>query len=827
MLPITNGTALPDRHNLKIADEHLECVLRGEAYLLFDGAMGTMLQREGLVAGELPELLCLTHPEKITAIHAAYVQAGSQVVTTNTFGANARKLGDAADVSAVFEAAIACARASGARYVAADVGPTGALLKPMGTLSFDEAYELFAEQMDTAQEYGADLVIIETMTDLLEMKAAVLAAKEHTSLPIFATMTFEDTGRTFLGTDPVTAALTLEALGVQALGINCSLGPAALAPLAIQMLEAVSCPVMVQANAGLPELVDGQTLYSVGAADYVAAILPIIEAGANILGGCCGTDPSYIALMADQLAGRIPQQESAPATFTLTSAQKTLRLKGSEIAVIGERINPTGKKKLQAALRDDNYDYIAGEAISQTEAGADILDVNVGLPELDEPAVLAELVGRIQAVSSLPLQIDSSDPAAVEAAVRVYAGIPLINSVNGKKESLEAILPIAAHYGCAVVGLTLDEDGIPSTAQGRFEIAQRIVDEAQHYGIDARRIAIDCLVMAAATNQQEVLEILRAVSLVKQKLGVRTVLGVSNVSFGLPARAVVNATFLAAAFGAGLDMPILNPLDVRYAEVVDTWRVLCAQDKNSQGFIERYANYAGEINAGRKVSGASSVSEAADTTATDGAQQTDAGAQLFDLVLKGDKGAVSGVVETLLGTTEPLDVINNHLIPALDEVGQRFEVGTFFLPQLMASAEAAKAGFDIIRTKFGSTAEGKGSIALATVKGDIHDIGKNIVKMLLENYGYNVYDLGRDVDPQDILDFVLEHNCDIVGLSALMTTTVPNMEATIKLLHEKAPGVKVMVGGAVLSQAYADAIGADFYGKDAAQSATFAAEIIS
>lgn len=828
MLPITSGAKLPSRHQLQVADDYLARVLQGEEYLLFDGAMGTMLQREGLAAGELPELLCISHPEQITAIHTAYVQAGSQVVTTNTFGANARKLGNAAEVDDVFKAAIACARASGARYVAADIGPTGALLEPMGTLPFDEAYELFAMQMKAAQANGADIIVIETMTDLLEMKAAVLAAKEHTSLPIFATMTFEDTGRTFLGTDPTTAALALEAYGVQVLGINCSLGPAALAPLAAEMLGAVACPVMVQANAGLPELVDGETLYSVGPEEYISALEPIIQAGANVLGGCCGTDPSYIALLAKELAARTPQRQRASRAFTLTSAQQTLRLEGSSVAIIGERINPTGKKKLQAALRDANYDYIAGEAISQTEAGADILDVNAGLPELDEPAVLRDLVGRIQAVSGLPLQIDSSDPVAVEASVRVYAGIPLINSVNGKQESLESILPIAAHYGCAVVGLTLDENGIPPTAQERFEIAQHIVEEAKRYGIGHERIAIDCLVMAAATNQTEVLEILRAVSLVKQELGVRTVLGVSNVSFGLPARPVVNATFLAAAFGAGLDMPILNPLDVRYTEVVDTWRVLCAQDANAQNFIGGYADYTGEVYTGPTHANNSGGAGQADlhVGASEESQAKDTGEHLFDLVIKGNKGAVPSVVEALLETNEPLDVINEHLIPALDEVGVRFEAGTFFLPQLMASAEAAKAGFDIIRSRFGNESEGKGSIALATVKGDIHDIGKNIVKMLLENYGYKVYDLGRDVDPQEILDFVQQQHCDIVGLSALMTTTVPNMEATIKLLHEKAPGVKVMVGGAVLSQAYADSIGADFYGKDAAQSAVFAAEII-
>lgn len=814
MLPITSATPLPDRTNVSVADSYLQEVLLGNAYLIFDGAMGTMLQKRGLAAGEIPELLCLTSPEDITAIHAAYVEAGSQVVTTNTFGANAYKLEGHASVDEIFSAAINCARKARPRYVAADVGPLGTLLKPMGTLSFNDAYQLFAEQMQAIQKYGADIVIIETMTDLLEMKAAILAAKEHTTLPIFATMTFEDTGRTFLGTDPRTAAVTLEALGVSALGVNCSLGPDALAPLVAIMAQSASCPIVVQANAGLPKVQDGQTTYSISANAYSEALEPILNHGASIIGGCCGTNPSYIAHITKRLTGTTPPTRTHESAFTLASSQTTLQLKHNQVAIIGERINPTGKKKLQAALREKNYDYIASEAIAQTQARADILDVNAGLPDIDEASVLEELVGRIQSVSDLPLQIDSSSPEAIEAGVRVYAGIPLINSVNGKQENLDAILPIAAHYGCAVVGLTLDENGIPPTAEGRLEIARKIVNTAFEYGLTREQIAIDCLVMATATNQAESLEIIRAVSLVKQELGVRTVLGVSNISFGLPARRIFNATFLAAAFGCGLDMPILNPLDERYMEVVDSWRVLCNQDTSAQDYIARYANYAASP----------TIPTQGNTQPVPHEEETDA--TLESLVLKGDKGAVPVAVEKLLETVDPLAVINEHLIPALDEVGARFEAGTFFLPQLMASAESAKAGFDLIRSRFGTTAQGKGKIALATVKGDIHDIGKNIVKMLLENYGYNVYDLGRDVEPQTIVDFALEQDCDIVGLSALMTTTVPSMEETIRLLHEQAPHVKVMVGGAVLSQAYADSIGADFYGKDAATSAVYAAEII-
>ena len=816
MLPITEGCPLPDRDRLRVKDEYLEQALSGHAFLVLDGAMGTMLQRRGLQAGELPELLCLTSPEDITAIHREYVDAGSHVVTTNTFGANARKLADAASVDEVFAAAIQCARASGARYVAADIGPTGALLEPMGTLPFDQAYELFAEQVRAASAHGADLLIIETMTDLLEMKAAVLAAKENSDLPIFATMTFDETGRTFLGTDPTTAAIVLMSLGVQALGVNCSLGPEALEPIVREMLAVSACPIIVQANAGLPQIVDGATVYSVTPEAYLQALRPMINAGVTILGGCCGTNPDYIRLEAQEVAGYIPCRGPIRPRYALTSAQRTVELRGREIAIIGERINPTGKKKLKAALREGDYDYVLGEAIAQAEAGADLLDVNAGLPELDEPVVLRELVKRIQGVSSLPLQIDSSDPVAVEAAVRAYAGKPLVNSVNGKAESLREVLPIVAHYGCAVVGLTLDEDGIPPTAEGRFAIADKIVSAAADYGIRCEDVYIDCLVMSASTNQAEVGEILRAVTMVKERLGCRTVLGVSNVSFGLPARPIVNATFLAAAFAAGLDLPILNPLADRYREVVDTWRVLCGQDTGARAYIENYANVV--------PAPASTAVAGPKATAPVGSSEH---SELFNLVIAGNKGPVPAAVEALLAQVDAMEVINGHLIPALDDVGERFEKGSFFLPQLMASAEAAKAGFDVIRAHSGGADEGKGPIALATVKGDSHDIGKNIVRMLLENYGYKVYDLGRDVDPQTVVDAVLAHDCKIVGLSALMTTTVKAMEDTIRLLREQAPQVKVMVGGAVLTQEYADMIGADFYAKDAAESARYAGEVIS
>lgn len=820
MLPITSHAVSADaRDSLRIADEYLARVIAGEEYLVFDGAMGTMLQAAGLEAGELPELLCLNNPDEVTAIHRAYVEAGSQAVTTNTFGANARKLGDAASVREVFAAAVSCVRAAGARYVAADIGPTGALLAPLGTMSFDEAYDLFAEQVRAAVDAGADIILIETMADLLETKAAVLAAKECSDLPVFATTTFGEDGRTFLGTSPRIAALTLSSLGVQVLGMNCSLGPDDLKPLVNEMLEVATCPVMVQANAGLPHVEDGRTVFSVSADAYAESVAGMVEAGVRIVGGCCGTNPAYIANLADIVRGKRPARPFARPLCSVTSAQEAVVLEGRQVATIGERINPTGKKRLKEALRTGDSDYIINEAIAQTEAGADILDVNAGLPEIDEAAVLVDLVGKIQGVSGLPLQIDSSDPVAVEAAVRVYAGKPIINSVNGKQESLRAVLPIAKHYGCAVVGLTLDEDGIPPTAEERFAIAERIVHAAEAAGIPRQDVLIDCLVMAASTNQSEVVEILRAITLVKERLGVRTVLGVSNVSFGLPLREVVNATFLASAFAAGLDMPILNPLSDRYREVVDSWRVLCGQDDGAMRYIEGYAG---------KTIASSTTKAPAGGPAREGEASAAVEEGLRHFVITGRRAAAGAEVERMLDAGESaMAVIDDYLIPALDEVGNRFEAGTFFLPQLMASAEAAKAGFDVIRGRStGEAVADKGSVAVATVKGDIHDIGKNIVRMLLENYGYTVYDLGRDVDPQAVVDCVKEHDIKLVGLSALMTTTVRGMEDTIALLREQAPDTKVFVGGAVLTPEYAQMVGADYYAKDAAEGARICAEVL-
>ncbi len=848
------------RRARRVKDAHLARVLAGEEFLLFDGAMGTQLQARGLAAGELPELLCLTNPREIREIHAAYVAAGAEVVTTNTFGASAPKLGDAATVEKVFSAAVGCARESGARYVAADIGPTGALLEPMGTLSFDDAYDLFAEQVRAADAAGADLFVIETMADLAEAKAALLAARENSDLPVFVTMTFDEDGRTFLGTTPEVAAATLSAAGADAVGINCSLGPRDVAPLVRRMLPWASCPVMAQANAGLPHVEGGTTVYDVTAPEFCRAVAEMVDAGVTIVGGCCGTSPDYIAGERALLDARTPAPRAVSPDFAVASSQRLVSLPAGHVGVIGERINPTGKRRLKEALRSGNYDYVMSEAIEQERAGAQILDVNAGLPEIDERATLRRLMADLQGVTTLPLQVDSAVPATIEAAVRSYPGKPIINSTNGRRDSLDAIVPIAAHYGCALVGLTLDEQGIPQTAEGRLAIARRIVAATDAAGIPRRDVAIDCLCMAASTDQTAPRAILDAIALVKRELpGVRSVLGVSNVSFGLPMRPLVNATFLAAAFACGLDLCIINPLQRRMMDVVNSWRVLSGEDKSAQHFV---ADYAGRPDAyAAAAAGAASAeptaipagptaqhggsspqgdspapaSPAGDAAPGDAAPGTgniptgDAALAARELVLSGRKAPMPEAMRAVLAEHDTLFAINEVLIPALDEVGMRFERGTFFLPQLMASAEAAKAGFDTIKAAGGGTGAGgaaKGKVAICTVKGDIHDIGKNIVKMLLENYGFEVLDLGRDTDPQEFCDAVVSQHVKVAGLSALMTATVPAMAETIELLRERAPWCKVIVGGAVLTPEYAQMVGADYYAKDATETARIAGEIL-
>lgn len=896
---------------LTVTDAHLAEALAGRAYLLFDGGMGTLVQAAGLHAVHaVPDLLNLTHPEAIVAIQRQYVEAGADCITTNTFSANRLKLASTdATVAEVYAAAAANARAAGAPLVAGDIGPTGALLEPLGTLTFDEAFDIFSEQACAAEAAGCDLIVVETMADLLEAKAAVLAAVESTTLPVFATMTFGEDGRTFLGTTPAIAATTLSALGASAVGLNCSLGPTELAPLVGELAPHDRALVMAQPNAGLPRIQDGETVFDVGPNEFAQAMEAILDAGATVVGGCCGTTPDHIAALralidarplpavasvsvpahapvassvaavsagsaSSRIAGgeqsepkglsvpSVPNLRYCPA-FTVTSAQQMASLPEGEarIAVIGERINPTGKKKLKAALQAGDVDYLVAEAAAQQRAGADILDVNVGVPGLDEPTLLSQVTRTLQATVPLPLQLDSSDPVAIEAAARGYAGRPMVNSVNGKADNLAAVLPVVARYGCTVVGLTLDENGIPPTAEERLAIAERIVATAESYGIPREDVAIDCLVMAAATNQDEVREILRAVALVKERLGVRTVLGVSNVSFGLPARPLVNSTFLAAAFGAGLDMPILNPLNARYRDTVATFRILNGQDAGCRAFLEAYANTADpyEVAAGISTAGvvggsipvggdlgrpssskATPLEEGGASPApTEGvpagcpipitetfADAADVVSHLAECVLEGRGTPVAAATEQLLETHDGLAVINDIFVPVLDVVGQKYDEGVFFLPQLMASAEAVKAGFDLIRDHAQAAASAPGTtnaagdraIIVATVQGDIHDIGKNIVKMLLENYGFTVIDLGRDVAPEAVLAAARDTRARLIGLSALMTTTVGAMERTIQLIHEQLPGTAVMVGGAVITQEFADQIGADFYAKDAAAS---------
>lgn len=883
---------------LTVTDAHLAEALAGRAYLLFDGGMGTLVQAAGLhTVHEVPDLLNLTHPEAIVAIQRQYVEAGADCITTNTFNTNRLKLANAgATVAEVYAAAAANARAAGAPLVAGDIGPTGALLEPLGTLTFDEAFDIFSEQACAAEAAGCDLIVVETMADLLEAKAAVLAAMESTTLPVFATMTFGEDGRTFLGTTPAIAATSLSALGASAVGLNCSLGPTELAPLVGELAPHDRALVMVQPNAGLPRIQDGETVFDVGPNEFAQAMEAILDVGATVVGGCCGTTPDHIAALRALIDARplpavasvsvpahtpvassatavsassassraawgeqsepkglsassVPNLRYRPA-FTVTSAQQMVSLPEGEarIAVIGERINPTGKKKLKAALQAGDVDYLVAEAAAQQRAGADILDVNVGVPGLDEPALLSQVTRALQATVPLPLQLDSSDPAAIEAAARAYAGRPMVNSVNGKADNLAAVLPVVARYGCTVVGLTLDENGIPPTAEERLAIAERIVAAAEAHGVPREDVAIDCLVMAAATNQDEVREILRAVTLVKERLGVRTVLGVSNVSFGLPARPLVNSTFLAAAFGAGLDMPILNPLNARYRDTVATFRILNGQDTGCRAFLEAYANTADPYEVAANPAASSAVTSregGASPAPTKGipssypipvtgafADAVETVAHLAECVLEGRSAPVAVATERLLETHDGLAVINDVFVPVLDVVGQKYDEGTFFLPQLMASAEAVKAGFDLIRDRARAAsanatptegdahvpAESDRAIIVATVQGDIHDIGKNIVKMLLENYGFTVIDLGRDVAPEAIVAAARDTGTRLIGLSALMTTTVGAMERTIALVHEQLPGVAVMVGGAVITQEFADQIGADFYAKDAAAS---------
>ena len=770
--------------------------------IYLDGAMGTMLQKSGLQLGEKPEVLGITAPEQITAIHRAYLDAGANIVYANTFGANRHKLkGCGYSVSEIVSKAIENAKTAAGQesLVALDIGPIGQLLEPIGDLSFEEAYDIFREMVLAAEK--ADLIVIETMTDLLEAKAALLAAKENSKKPVFVTMTFEENLRTFTGCSVSAMAMTLEGLGADAIGFNCSLGPKDLVPLVEELTRWTSLPIIVKPNAGLPNL-DSNT-YDIGPEEFARQVSLLVEAGASVIGGCCGTTPDYIKAL-QKIAPCNVQRERRKAA--VCSARNTVVI--DRPRVIGERINPTGKKRFQQALRDHDIDFILGQASEQIEAGAEILDVNVGLPGIDEKTMMVEVVKALQNITDAPLQIDSTNPVVIEAALRVYNGKAIVNSVNGEEASLNAILPVVKRYGAAVVGLTLDENGIPKSAEERIAIAQRIVERAAELGIPNEDVYIDCLTLTASAEQAGVKETLNALTEVKKRFGVKTVLGVSNISFGLPSRELVNANFLTMAMTHGLDLPIINPNIASMIGAVRAYHLLMNHDENAVAFIEAYGSETPSAK-----------------------PQTSSEKKSHDIpycIAQGLKAECAAVCKSLLETVDAMELVNSQLIPALDEVGKKFELGAIFLPQLIRSAEAASAGFEAVKEKIAASGEDsveKGKVIVATVKGDIHDIGKNIVKVLLENYGYTVIDLGRDVPPQAIVEAAIKQNVPLVGLSALMTTTLGSMEETIRLLRASNHSCKIMVGGAVLTSEYAEKIGADFYAKDAKQAVDVAKEV--
>ena len=777
-----------------------------------------MLQAYGLEPGEPPALLAVTNPELITSIHRQYVEAGADILYANTFGTNRYKLeGYGYSPGQIIDSAIKAARAACKEdtLVALDVDPLGELLEPMGTLTFEEAYDAFCEVVKQGEASGADLIVIETMTDLYEVKAAVLAAKEQTNLPVMVSMTFEETGRTFTGTSIECMTAVLEGLGVDAVGINCSLGPVEIFPLAEKMCQLTDLPVFVKPNAGLPDPRTGA--YTIGPEEFARAMAEYRHLGIAMAGGCCGTTPDYIARMKAVFAG-MERKQRTPSSRESCVCSATNCAAIDHVTVIGERINPTGKKRLKQALIEEDYDYLLSQAVQQADAGAQVLDVNVGIPDIEEARVLPAVVKKIQAVTDLPLQIDSSDPAAIEAALRVYNGKAIVNSVNGEEKSLSSILPVVKKYGAAVVGLTLDENGIPSKAEDRLAIAGRILKRTMDLGIPKKDVFIDCLTLTASAQQAEVKETLKAVRMVKEELGLHTVLGVSNISFGLPCRPLVNRTFLALAMENGLDLPIINPNDEDMMGTIFAFEMLHNRDENARNFIERYH----DVSLGTMTRGSD------DSGTRSGGMPEGTENELFHALEKGMKGETVHAVQKLLETKDEMTVVNDYLIPALDKVGQGFEKGTIFLPQMMQAATAAQGGFEVIKERLaasGKAGVSKGQVVIATVKGDIHDIGKNIVKVIMENYGFEMIDLGRDVPAETIVNTVVEKNIQLVGLSALMTTTLKSMEETIAAVRAAAPDCKFLVGGAVLTPDYAEKIGADYYCKDAMKSVEAAKEV--
>ncbi|MDD7517324.1 homocysteine S-methyltransferase family protein [Ruminococcus flavefaciens] len=781
-------------------------LLESSNFVFLDGGMGTMLQSHGIKTEHVPELLNLTDPEAIMKIHRLYVESGADIIYANTFGANRFKLAKSGHtVEEVVSAGVKNARtaAAGKALVALDMGPIGQLLEPAGTLKFEEAYEVYKELVLAGKE--ADVIVIETMTDLYEVKAAVLAAKENSDKPILVTMTFEENMRTFTGVSPECMVAVLEGLGADAIGVNCSLGPDELFPVLDRICALTTLPVIAKPNAGLPDPVTNE--YNVDPDDFAASAVKLAEAGVTVFGGCCGTTPQHISAMIEALSGMERHPRKIVRASIACSAVNCVNI--NQPRVIGERINPTGKKRFKEALLAHDVDYILGQAVEQIHAGAEILDVNVGLPGIDEKEMMVTAVKAIQSICDTPLQLDSTIPEVLEAGLRVYNGKPIVNSVNGEDESLEAILPLVKKYGAAVVGLALDKGGIPKTADGRFAIAEKILRRAMEYGIPKEDVFIDCLTLTASAEQDGVMETLNALHRVKTELGLNTVLGVSNISFGLPNRELITRTFLTMALHSGLTLPIINPNVEGIIGAVRAYRLLAGIDRNSAEFISIYAQ---DDNAPKAP-----------------APTQDKGApDIMYAVENGLKNNAVKAAEELMKTVDPMEIINGYLIPALDNAGAKFEKGKIFLPQLILTAEAAQACFEVIKTQLSaanSESVSKGKVVLATVHGDIHDIGKNIVKVLLDSYGFTVIDLGKDVPPETIVNAAIENKVSLVGLSALMTTTLGAMAETIKQLNEKYPECKTVVGGAVLTASYAEQINADYYAKDAKQTVDIASQV--
>lgn len=776
-------------------------------FILLDGAMGTMLQQHGLDTGQIPEIHNILHPNIIIDIHKKYIDAGADIITANTFGANELKLKDSGySVEEIISAAIENGKkAAGDKLVALDIGPLGSLLRPMGQLTFDEAYNIFKRLVLAGDKAGADLILIETIGDIYEARAAILAAKENSSLPLLCTMTFQDNERTLSGTDPLTMVNIIQGLGVDAIGVNCSLGPRDMLPIVKDIVTYSKIPVIVQPNAGLPKIVEDKTIYDLDKETFAQYISDMAQMGVTIFGGCCGTTPEYIREIKKNISLLIPVNNKTKDLIAVSSSTKTITI-GDETRIVGERINPSGKDELKEALRKRNIGHILREAQEQKKHGADILDVNLGLPDINEEELMEEVVLRLQESIDIPLQIDSINPKAVERAVRIYNGRAIINSVNGQLSSMEEVFPIAKKYGALVIGLTLDENGIPQKAEDRLKIAEKIIKMAEIYDIPRDNIIIDSLVLTVSSQQEDVMESIKAVPLIKEKLQVKTILGISNISYGLPAREILNRTYLAMALSNGLDLCIVDPLDKGTTDTIVAFKAISGQDKGSEGYIKRFAKE-------------SSINNLRDR---------DSHIDLNKAILDGiEEDAIKETVK-LLNNISPLEIIDNYLVPTLDQIGESYEREEIFLPQLIKAADTVKASFNVIKEhleKTGQKGLSKGKVLIATVKGDIHDIGKNIAKILLENYGFEVIDLGKDVSKEDIIHRVKEDNIRLVGLSALMTTTVGSMEETIKGLKSEGLSCKVMVGGAVINKEYADMIGADYYAKDARDAVKIAKEV--